>query len=166
MHNSKIISFLLLLLALFSSSCQEELRPYKSFDAKSKEKGKVRIGIANQNIDLIAIDDDGIARDYTSKLYVKMFGPPAQSDVHVNFVIDPISEAQLGVHFTLSDTKFEIPEGLSSASIDITIKNSALTLDHFTPFKYTLTGAEGYEIDSMANFLNSYFTQKQAHRFR
>ena len=151
MKNINILEILIIFLAFLFSSCEEEARPYQNFDAQSIDKGTVRVGIQNQDIKTIAIDGDEIERDTTSKLYVKMFGPPATSDITVNFTIDPTSEAQLGTHFTLSDTKFVIPAGSSSGSIDITVINSALTLDYVTPFTYTLTDATGYEIDALAN---------------
>ncbi len=151
MRNINILGIFILLLAFSFSSCEEEARPYNGFSTGSVPDGPIRIGIANQVIKMVAEDDDGNTPDYTTQLYVKMFGPPATSDVTVNFTIDPDSEAQLGTHYTLSDTKFVIPAGLSSGSIDITLINSALELDHFTPFIYTLTDATGYEIDSDVN---------------
>lgn len=151
MRNINILGIFILLLAFSFSSCEEEARPYNGFTKGSVPDGTVRIGILNQTIKMVAEDDDGNTPNYTTQLYVKMFGPPASSDVTVNFTIDPASVAKLGTQYTLSDTKFVIPAGSASGSIDITLINQELELDSLTPFKYTLTDATGYEIDPVIN---------------
>lgn len=150
MRKNSILGMVLLLFVVILSSCEEEERPYKVFDANSVSKGVVRIGISNQEIKMVAEDDEGNHPNYTTKLYVKMFGPPAEADVTVSFTIDPASEAKLGHQFTLSSDKFLIPKGSTSGSIEITLINDSLLLDHETPFTYTLTDAGDYGIDPMA----------------
>jgi hypothetical protein len=150
MRKYNILGIVLLLFVVMLSSCEEEERPYKVFDAASVSKGVVRIGISNQEIKMVAEDDEGNHPNYTTKLYVKMFGPPATTEVTVNFTIDPNSEAKLGHQFTLSSDKFVIPAGSTSGSIEITLLNDSLVLDHETPFTYTLTNAGDYGIDPLA----------------
>lgn len=151
MRKNSILGIFVLLFVLIFTSCQEEDRPYKTFDAASVSKGVVRIGIQNQEIKMVAEDDEGNHPNYSTKIYVKMFGPPATADVTVNFTIDPNSEAKLGHQFTLSSDKFVIPAGSTSGSIDITLINDSLLLDHETPFTYTLTDAGDYGIDPLSN---------------
>lgn len=150
MRKNSILGIFLLLFVVIFSSCEEEERPYKTFDASSLSKGVVRIGLMNQEIKMVAEDDEGNHPNYTTKLYVKMFGPPPLTDVTVSFTIDPESEAKLGHQFTLSSDKFVIKAGSSNASIDITLVNDSLQLDHETPFTYTITDAGDYGIDPLA----------------
>ena len=150
MRKNSILGIFLLLFVVIFSSCEEEERPYKTFDGSSLSKGVVRIGLMDQEIKMVAEDDEGNHPNYTTKLYVKMFGPPPTTDVSVSFTIDPDSEAKLGHQFTLSSDKFVIKAGKSDASIDITLINDSLQLDHETPFTYTITDAGDYGIDPLA----------------
>jgi len=151
MKKINIIGILLLSFVIIFSSCEEETRPYSNLEGKTLSNGVVRIGFLNQTIKMVAEADDGSKPDYTTQMYVTLFGPPATSDITVNFEIDTAtSTAKLGTHFTLSANQFVIKKGTNSGSIDITLINSALELDSLTPFNYHLTSAGDYKIDSLA----------------
>lgn len=144
----------LLLLTLFSACKKNSLsdienRPYSQFENSTVEGAVTKVRFADRDtlIDFIP-DNDTIPVSYTTTLSVNLFGAPLNHDVIVDYEIVDTFGVKLNREFTLSDTKFIIPAGSLTGSIDITISNSEMPGDSLSPFLLKLKNVQGSKLDT------------------
>jgi len=145
---------LLFLFILFSACKKNSLsdianRPYSQFENSTVEGAVTKVRFEDTDILInFILENDTFPDFFTTTLSVNIFGAPLNHDVIVNYEIIDTMGIKLNREFTLSDTKFIIPAGFLTGSIDITISNTEMPVDSLTPFILKLTNVQGAELDT------------------
>ena len=145
---------LLFLFILFSACKKNSLsdianRPYSQFENSTVEGAVTKVRFEDTDILInFILENDTLPDFFTTTLSVNIFGAPLNHDVIVNYEIIDTMGIKLNREFTLSDTKFIIPAGSLTGSIDITISNPEMPVDSLAPFLLKLTNVQGAELDT------------------
>jgi len=118
---------LLFLFILFSACKKNSLsdianRPYSQFENSTVEGAVTKVRFEDTDILInFILENDTLPDFFTTTLSVNLFGAPLNHDVIIDYEIIDTMGIKLNREFTLSDTKFIIPAGSLTGSIDITI---------------------------------------------